>query len=92
MRLQVIINDTWEIEKVLLNIDKNEVIIKCDAYGDYTDDYIYGFLDGIKYSDIEYEQLDDLRVTPDMEIFKLCDFCNCDYDDIYAREEEQIWK
>jgi hypothetical protein len=77
MRIQKINNGSFEEEAALVDVDTNEVIVKGDYYHDKIDEYIAGFIHGLAYSSTGIEVLDTLTVTPDMELFKLCEF----YDD-----------
>lgn len=81
MRLQIAINSTFEEEKALLNLDNKEVIFRGDYYHDKIDEYIQGFLKGLSYANIQYELLDNAFITPDMEMFDVCDFVNESYED-----------
>ena len=76
MKLQILINSTYNDEKALINADTKEIIVKGDYYHDKINEYIEGFLHGLRFTNIEYELLEELEVTPDMELFNICDFYN----------------
>ena len=80
MKLQKIINSTFEEESALINVDTNEVIASGDYYHDKINEYIEGILYGFDYVGIKYEKLESIFVTPDMELFNICEFYNGEYD------------
>lgn len=82
LKVQKINNGSFEEEAALINVETNEVIVKGDYYHDKIDEYIDGFLYGLSYSGIDYQEIDEITVDPKTELFELCDFYdeNC-YDD-----------
>lgn len=91
MRLQKVNNATFEEESALINVDTNEVIAKGDYYHDKIDEYIDGILHGLTYAGIEYEKLENISVTPNMNLFDICDFYNEEsyLEEDISDEEEQ---
>lgn len=77
MKLQIVINETYEEENALVNIEDNTVLAKGDYYHDKISEYIEGFLSGLDFAKLDYELEEvDLYATPDMEIFNICGFYN----------------
>ena len=76
MKLQTIINSTFDEELALINKDTNNVIVKGDYYHDKINEYIEGFLHGLNFANVDYELLEDIEVSPKDELFELCDFYN----------------
>ena len=76
MKLQIVYNSTLEEEKALINVETKEIIMKGDYYHDKINYQIKGYLDGLKSMNIKYELLEELEVTPEMELFNICDFYN----------------
>jgi hypothetical protein len=76
MKLQIIYNSTLEEEKALINVETKEIIMKGDYYHDKINYQIKGYLDGLKSMNIKYELLEELEVTPEMDLFNICDFYN----------------
>ncbi|HHT96495.1 MAG TPA: hypothetical protein GXZ90_01200 [Clostridiales bacterium] len=74
LRLQKIINETYEEEAALINVDTSEIIIKGDYYHNKISEYIDGIFHGLHYVNVSYERLPDQFVTPDMDLFKMCKF------------------
>jgi len=85
MKLQIVVNSTFEEEKALINIDTKQVLAHGDYYHDKIDEYIGGFLSGLSFANVQYELLDDICANPDTELFTICEFDNNNYDD---REED----
>jgi hypothetical protein len=76
MKLQILYNATLEEEKALINVETKEIIMKGDYYHDKINYQIKGYLDGLKSMNIKYELLEELEVTPEMDLFNICDFYN----------------
>lgn len=89
LRLQKVTNGSFEEELALINADTNEVITKGDYYHDKIDEYIDGVLYGLSYVNVDYEELEARTVTPDMDLFKICDFYNEDYEEDESEEDEE---
>lgn len=81
MRLKILINDTNEEERALVNIDTKEVILRGDYYHDRIDERIDGFLYGLRYVGIKYNRLDNQHILPKQGMFKVCDFIDCSFDE-----------
>jgi len=88
MRLQIVINNTFEEEKALINIHTKEVLAHGDYYHNKIDEYIAGFLNGLSFANVQYELLDSVELTPDMELFNICSFENNNYDDCEDTEND----
>lgn len=73
MRLQVLINSTFESEKALINVDTKKILLKGDYYHNQISELIEGFLMCLDYLKVEYELLDSQYIIPDMEMFNMCD-------------------
>lgn len=91
LKLQKINNSSFEEESALINVDTKELITKGDCYHDKIDEYIDGILYGLLYGNIDYEELEPISVTPDMELFKLCEFYNdCSYNNQDDNSEDEF--
>lgn len=88
MRLKICVNDTFEEEKALVDLNSKSVLLRGDYYHDKIDEKIEGFLLGLDYCKIEYELLEDQNITPNMEIFQECDFYNDDSEQDYEESED----
>jgi len=90
MKLIVYVNDTFEEEKALFNLDDNTVLVKGDYYHDKIDERIEGFLEGLDYCDMSYELLESENVISKMDAFEKCGFYNeGEYDDDDKNDETE---
>lgn len=80
MKLQKLINETFEDEMALININTNEVLIKGDSYHDKIDEMIDGFLLGLSYANVEYKLKENEKIKPSNKLFDICEFSNENYD------------
>jgi len=81
MKIQRVINGTYEEEVALIDIETNELLLKGDAYHDKIDKQIEGFLLGLLYCNFKHSLLEDKTITPTDKLFDICEFSNEDYDD-----------
>lgn len=78
MNLIIYVNDTFEEEKALYDLDEKEVLLKGDYYHDKIDYKISGYLLalGIDEEDVVEENIDSKH-----ELFKELEFYNDSYED-----------
>jgi hypothetical protein len=77
---KVVINETFEEEKALIEVsDDNAVIFKGDYYHDKIDKRIDGFFDGLSYCEVKYELQEDEYINPKNDLFDKLDFYNDKY-------------
>lgn len=77
MKFKVYINGAYsEVEKALVNVDTNEVVLSGDYYHDKIDEYIKGFLTGLHYVGIEFHLLKPETIMSEHKMFKVCNFCD----------------
>lgn len=75
MRLKIFINEEFEDERALVNIENNEVLLKGDCYHDKIDEKIEGFLLGLDFANIEYVEEEDEWIDLDSKMFSIIGFC-----------------
>lgn len=88
MILQVLINETWEDERALINIETKQILLNGDSYHNKIDSMIDGYLIALNNSEIQFELLDDILINPNEDIFKYCDFIDKEGDEEEDLKEE----
>lgn len=71
MNLVIYINETYEEEKALYDIDRDEVVIKGDYYHDKIDHVIEGYLIA---KEIDEDAVEDIWIDQNHELFEKLDF------------------
>lgn len=90
MKLIVYVNDTFEEEKALFNLEDNIALVKGDYYHDKIDERIEGFLEGLDYCEKPYELLESENITSKNEHFDNCGFCSDGECDEYETDEDEF--
>lgn len=72
-------NETFEDERALVNKDTGEILCKGDYYHDKINQYIDGFIHGLRYC--EYDVItENTIINPKNELFNKLGFYNADAD------------
>lgn len=74
MNLVVYINDNFEDERALFDLDKMKVILMGDYYHDKIDDRIEGYLEALKDNGIYNKEVDSEWIDESHEHYKLMEF------------------
>lgn len=75
MKFKIYVNGAYsEVEKALVNVDTNKVVLSGDYYHDKIDEYIKGFLMGIHYAGIKFHLLKSEKIMPGHKMFVACNF------------------
>lgn len=80
LRLQRIINATYDEEMALINADTLEEMLKGDEYHNDICAKIEGFFEGLDFAKVDYEDLGDKSINTDDELFEILDFYNGEED------------
>lgn len=87
MKIQKIINGTFEDEIALINTDTNELLLKGDSYHDKIEEQIEGFLLGLLYCNFKYRLIKNKTINPKDKLFDICEFSNEDYSSYEDNDE-----
>jgi hypothetical protein len=74
MKLVVYVNDEFEDEKALFDLDTKEVLVKGDQYHDSISGRIAGYIEALDDFDIYSEEIKREYIDSDHEHYKLIGF------------------
>ena len=72
-KFAIYVNETFEEEKALYDLEKKDVVLKGDYYHDKIDYVIEGYLLALK---INLDEVDDIRIDSEHPLFKEFEFYN----------------
>lgn len=85
MNLVIYVNDTFEEERALVDLDTGVEILNGDYYHDKIDDRIAGYLSALRDHKIYTDEVPTEYIGKKHEYFGRLDF----YDDGYEEEDEE---
>lgn len=75
MKLIIFINSTMEDEQALVNSENNEILLKGDYYHDKIDAQIQGFIEGLKFAEVDFI-IEEKIINPGSDMFEKLEFHN----------------
>jgi hypothetical protein len=72
MNLIIYVNDSFEDERALFDLDNNKVLVMGDYYHDKIDEKIEGYLQALEDFDIHEGEPDTVWIEEDHKHYKLC--------------------